>query len=1071
MKIHFLEEAMAKRGKEFNQAALKENTDLKVNRITMQRELHKFKKNIAQAERDAEVYRLQLEEYRERMKRRQADESVRIEVERMQAELKTKDAQIEKMQEELDSAEEKERVELGKLRDEIGDLEADLRERDRAIEDKEDQIEALKENTGKESRAAAELEEELENARRQIDELQEDLERAAAEVKEAREERQEAVDEKKQAEENLDELRDEMMNKSFTTKGLSRQLEEKTNKLEDDLHEMQERHRRLQSDFEDKVQNEKRLQERLRVLEKEGAAEHKQLQRDFESAQQQLDAANRKLDNTSKELRSAEHELRIKTDEKGLLQSRHDALTTESAGLQQDLIKSQRAIRELEEALEEERQHAAQNDAILRSQHKTDIDHLTDQIDSLHREVSAKEGQYSSDQEEWESDRRTLEAARQKAEERANGLQRTVAKLQEAEGTLSSRELKLQQALESEKQRHQEEEKVLSRQIEDLNKDLAAKRDASDTNRSELSNAKEELRISIREQAVLREKVNQLEEEIEVLQANLEEEAEFAEQQRNKSIEGIDAQLRQVRQEKQSLQDQLANINLELHKTKKAAREAEADKDELEARLRRAEKPADDTFNVDPEKRELRRTKLKLEKDLDRIKADRDSLSQANEALEQEINAEIERGTAEEHRLQLEIDLLRNRQASSSEARDRELTSYKNKTQRLETRIQELEGLLDNQPAAIASPTADVSGLKHELSESRKNESASKKRETDLKAKTRDLQAQIVSLERELHEAQLAQFKLKSPSASPPPSHPKELAQLRKDLVDARSQLQDARNHSHALERASRKVLVDETERADLHALLKSSTLEAEALALKLANREAQISEMNTQLKRLRRERESVTRKADEATRELDSQLDEMKGQLQRLRDERGTAVKRAEAVSKELDSLQARYESVVEKLHSGKGKAREHDKAIELDMEVKGLMKEIVWLKARYSREVEMRRRLAWIKLNPLKAEEAGETWYVLLFLYLLEHMLTSHRNGIDLKLLRELGVRVSKNALSPRQKFRAGVFAVIASVRMRSQEQHWRGVKALGEELRRQKNRDKGAVLGRWVNAALVN
>jgi chromosome segregation ATPase len=168
----------------------------------------------------------------------------------------------------------------------------------------------------------------------------------------------------------------------------------------------------------------------------------------------------------------------------------------------------------------------------------------------------------------------------------------------------------------------------------------------------------------------------------------------------------VDAQLQQVRQEKQSLQDQLANVNLELDRTKKAVREAEADKDELQARLRRAEKPTDDTFNVDSEKRELRRTKLKLEKDLDRIKADRDSLSQANEALEQEINAEIERGTAEEHRLQLEIDLLRNRQA---------------------------------------------------------------------------------------------------PSASPPPSHSKELAQLRKDLVDARSQLQDARNHSYALERASGK--------------------------------------------------------------------------------------------------------------------------------------------------------------------------------------------------------------------------------------------------------------------------
>ena len=64
-----------------------------------------------------------------------------------------------------------------------------------------------------------------------------------------------------------------------------------------------------------------------------------------------------------------------------------------------------------------------------------------------------------------------------------------------------------------------------------------------------------------------------------------------------------------------------------------------------------------------------------------------------------------------------------------------------------------------------------------------------------------------------------------------------------------------------------------------------------------------------------------------------------------------------------------------------------------------------------------------------------------------------------------------MSKNTLAPRQKFRAGVFAVMAAVKMRNQEQQWRGVKALGEELRRQKNREKGAMLGKWVNAALIN
>jgi hypothetical protein len=139
------------------------------------------------------------------------------------------------------------------------------------------------------------------------------------------------------------------------------------------------------------------------------------------------------------------------------------------------------------------------------------------------------------------------------------------------------------------------------------------------------------------------------------------------------------------------------------------------------------------------------------------------------------------------------------------------------------------------------------------------------------------------------------------------------------------------------------------------------------------------MSDMNAQLKRLRRERESVTRKADEVTRELDSQLADMKVQLQRLRAERSTAVERADAVSRELDSLQARYESVVERMQSGRGSTKEQPHSAEWDMEMKGLMKEIVWLKARYSRELEMRKRLAWIKLNPLPHDEAGETWYVL--------------------------------------------------------------------------------------------
>ena len=415
----------------------------------------------------------------------------------------------------------------------------------------------------------------------------------------------------------------------------------------------------------------------------------------------------------------------------------------------------------------------------------------------------------------------------------------------------------------------------------------------------------------------------------------------------------------------------------------------------------------------------------------------------------------------------------------TTDYRDRELISAKNKVPRLEARIQELEGLLENQAGVVASPVADLSLLRHDLSESRKRESVSLKREADLKTKTRDLQAQIVGLERELHEAHLAQFKSKSPSVSPRASNSTELAQLREDLVHARSQLKDARTHIHNLERSARKVSVDETERADLHALLKSSSIEAEALALKLSDRDSQLNEMNVQLKRLRHERGAALRKTDDVTRELDSQLGEMKAQLQRLREEKGTATRKAEVVSRELDSLQARYEGIVDKMHSGKI----HGEGAR-DMEMKGLMKEVVWLKARYKREEAFRLGLAWSKDFAVTEDGLQPTWYAsVLDLILIGNESANHlySDTHDLKILRQVGIHVPSKTrhgerLAPVQKLRAGVFAVMATIRMRKLEQQWRGVRMLGDELKRLRSategrKDKERMLGKWINAALVN
>ncbi|MBN6743289.1 hypothetical protein JKG47_23070, partial [Acidithiobacillus sp. MC6.1] len=104
-------------------------------------------------------------------------------------------------------------------------------------------------------------------------------------------------------------------------------------------------------------------------------------------------------------------------------------------------------------------------------------------------------------------------------------------RLQEAEGTLSGKELKLQEALQSEKDRHIREEAVLTRQINELNADVDARRKAVEEVRSELSNVREELRLSQREQKTIAEKVEGLEDEVEILQTNLDEETEQANQE------------------------------------------------------------------------------------------------------------------------------------------------------------------------------------------------------------------------------------------------------------------------------------------------------------------------------------------------------------------------------------------------------------------------------------------------------------------------------------------------------------------------------------------------------------
>jgi predicted nuclease with TOPRIM domain len=131
-----------------------------------------------------------------------------------------------------------------------------------------------------------------------------------------------------------------------------------------------------------------------------------------------------------------------------------------------------------------------------------------------------------------------------------------------------------------------------------------------------------------------------------------------------------------------------------------------------------------------------------------------------------------------------------------------------------------------------------------------------------------------------------------------------------------------------------------EEDQRDLHELLKSSTLEAESLALQVSERDARLSDL--------------------------------KSQLRRVREERAFCIRKAETATKELEGLRERYDKIVKSIESNADNKSRHDK------EILGLGKEIIWLRARLRREEKFRRDLAWSKGLMELGERVRVAWYV---------------------------------------------------------------------------------------------
>ncbi|KAF4470850.1 myosin heavy chain [Fusarium albosuccineum] len=736
LKIHFLEEALRKAGPGFSEAALKENTELKVDKVTMQRELHRYKKHLTTAEKDLESYRQQMLELQDKTKRKYADQNQQAEMDKLRRLIEDREADIEDLQRQLDQ-QQGNNDQVEKLQDDIGDLEADLREKDRLLteredelEDLKDQMDNLKDKVGEAEEKAkdaqrkmlaleekAQHSEELEDAKDTIQDLEHNIRRLEEHVEDAKTKMEQAVSEKERAENDLEELQDEMANKSVVTKGLSRQIEEKVARLQEDLDRSGQEYAALEKDHTKLNQEKESLQSTVKELKKS------------------QDKFDRERESLSSRIEQLEADLYARSDDKNVLQSRHDTLASESKALQREVEKLEKEVQDLEDGLTEEREHALEIEKDIRSQYKIEMDRLNDEISDLQAEIREKDNLYDNDSEKWETEKQTLESERKRAEEKAAGLQRTIDRLKEAEGTLSDKESKLQVAIQSEAERHRSEEGVLTRQIEDL-QDALETRQALLTNlRNELSTVRDELRQTQIDYQSQARKVTALEDEVDVLQTTLDEEQGAGRYE-----------LEAAKRECDDLRDQLKSLRQRSNSSQAASSQAlNREIDDLKEQLRMMRQKADELEAANLEIEDLKeQLKTMRQRANTSEAADReiDDLKQQLRTLRQRANMS-ETASREIEDLKEQLRAVKQR-ANSSEATNFEIEDLKEQLATWRQRAESAQAEIAASEQSAQQSTESVTRLKWQLSDANA--------QLDKIAKEKQsLQDQVAKINLELH--------------------------------------------------------------------------------------------------------------------------------------------------------------------------------------------------------------------------------------------------------------------------------------------------------------------------------
>lgn len=922
LKIHFLEEALRKAGPGFSETVLKENTELKVDKVTMQRELQRYKKHLTSAEKDLESYRQQILEMQEKAKRKYADESQRAELERLRQALEDKETEIDHLQRQLED-QDSEHDKVEKLQGEIGDLEADLRRKDDVITQHEDEIDELRDKvaeTEEELRETqqrmAELEEKaqdadrLQEARETIEELEGNVQRLEQQLADMQNKLRDAISQKDRAEAALEakgQDSDQLREARHTINDLDakvRRLEQQLDHVQGELQDAISQRDSAQAELEEKAQDVDHLHEEARDAIEHLETNVRRLEQELDDMQDKLREAISQKDRAERELENrAQHVDRLQDEARGAIED----LEANVRRLERELDGTQDKLRDAisqKDRAERDLERRTQHSDRLQEEARQTIEHLEAKVRRLEQQLDNAQDRLRdaiSQKDRAEADLEELQ------EEMANKSVVTKGLSRQVEEKVARLQAELDKARQEAREAAEASEanaRRLEQQLHDTRAKLQTAISQRDRAEADLEQLREEM---ANKTAIIKGSSRQAEEKLARLQA----EADKARQEARDTIEGLEANVRRLEQ-------QLRDMNGKLQDAVSQKDRAEADLEELQQEM----------ANRSVVTKGLSR---QVEEKVARLQAEVDKARQECMSLEEVRSAQ-----------QKEMDEMRIKLKEAREERD--------SSERLRLSLEEVRSAQEK----------EMDTLRGRLKEAREERDSAEHHRLLLEARLQEevsaWQKKVEALEDEVEILQ---------------------AVIDEEELEAAMRQQETGNTNHS---GTAEMTLEE--RRDLHNMLRESQITADRLDRELREHREALDELlgvesslRKKLERARSERAAYRTKAEK----LQKDLDKLKAEKDKAVAEAASAAAAAAAAAADAER------ALVRAAKSGSGNEVDTDAIIRAaeaaerrhEKEIRGLVMHMEWLKACWDREARLRTDAAFAKKYLLMQVKVRDEWY----------------------------------------------------------------------------------------------